>query len=424
MHLTAVGLNHQTASLDLRDRVAVAAEAVPDALRDLLDRVAGVTEAALLSTCNRTELYLASEASAVDPLPWFAERSGLPSGQLAAALYVHADEAAARHLMRVASGLDSMVLGEPQIFGQFKDAFALARDAGTVGPVLELSLRHAISVAKRVRTETAIGENPVSVASAAVRLAGEIFSDLGAISALLVGAGETADLLARHLAARGVRRLTVANRTLERARELASAHGGRAVPLTDLPRVLPEADVAIFSTASPLPILGKGAVESAIRRRRHRPMLIVDLAVPRDVEPEVGRLPDVYLYAVDDLRAVVEEGQRSRQEAARAAERILDEGVAQWRRQMGSLRVVGTIRTFRRTVEEIRDAELARALAALRRGVPAEEVVAQLARGLTNKLMHAPTARLRQLGEAGRDEHLRAVHELFGLDPCQRGEER
>ena len=414
MHLTVLGINHQTAALEIREKVAFSPELVLSALADALERE-GVEEIVILSTCNRTELYVASGASQPDLQGWLTEYQRLDAGQLDDCTYMLTDEAAIQHMMRVACGLDSMVLGEPQILGQVKSAYAVAREAGTVGPYLNQTFQYCFSIAKRVRSETAIGQNPVSVAYAAVSLAQQIFSDLTEINALLIGAGETIDLVAQHLRQKNVRSITVANRTLNRAEELARNYGARAVLLSEIPDMLDSADMVISSTASQLPILGKGAVESALKLRKHSPMFMVDIAVPRDIEPEVAKLNDVYLYTVDDLREVIEENRRSRQTAAESAEQIIAEGVENWCRQLRGLNVVSTIRAFRQTVEEIRDAELARALAALERGQAAEDVVAGLARGLTNKLLHTPTMKLKQAGEEGRDEHIRAAHELFDL---------
>ncbi|MGD9660195.1 MAG: glutamyl-tRNA reductase [Porticoccaceae bacterium] len=414
MHLFAFGINHHTASVDIREKVAFSPEEMPAALNAALEAMA-LEEIAILSTCNRTEIYGSSRGQAVDPCHWLAIYKRLSPELLAGCAYCHSDDQAIQHMMRVACGLDSLVLGEPQILGQVKSAYAVARDSGTLGTFLNQAFQHSFSTAKKVRTETAIGENPVSVAYAAVSLSQQIFSDLSDVNALLIGAGETIELVAQHLYQKKVRSITVANRTLSRAQELARNYHARAILLSEIPAHLHNADMVISSTASQLPILGKGAVESALKQRRHKPMFMVDIAVPRDIEPEVARLRDVYLYTVDDLREVIEENRRTRETAAHSAEKIIEEGVDAWRKQLRGLNVVGTIRAFRQGVEDIRDAELQKALAALARGQPAEDVVASLARGLTNKLLHTPTLKLKQAGEEGRDDHIRLAHELFDL---------
>ncbi|MCK9504946.1 MAG: glutamyl-tRNA reductase [Porticoccaceae bacterium] len=414
MHLFAFGINHHTASVDVREKVAFSPEEMPAALNSALETLA-LEEIAILSTCNRTEIYGSTRGEAVDPGHWLAMYKRLSPELLSACAYCHSDDQAIHHMMRVASGLDSLVLGEPQILGQVKSAYAVARDSGTLGTLLNQAFQHSFSTAKKVRTETAIGENPVSVAYAAVSLSQQIFSDLNEVNALLIGAGETIELVAQHLYQKKVRSITVANRTLSRAQELARNYHARAILLSEIPEHLHNADMVISSTASQLPILGKGAVESALKQRRHKPMFMVDIAVPRDIEPEVARLRDVYLYTVDDLREVIEENRRTRETAARSAEKIIEEGVETWRKQLRGLNVVGTIRAFRQGVEDIRDAELQKALAALERGQPAEDVLTSLARGLTNKLLHTPTLKLKQAGEQGRDDHIRLAHELFDL---------
>ncbi len=422
MHLTALGINHQTASVDIREKVAFSPDTMAAALADALEK-AGLEEIVILSTCNRTELYAACDNAPADLLSWLASFRHLDRDLLSSCSYELRDDAAVRHMMRVAAGLDSMILGEPQILGQVKSAYTVARESGTVGATLNQAFQYCFSIAKRVRSETAIGENPVSVAYAAVSLSQQIFSDLSEVDALLIGAGETIDLVAQHLYQKKIRSITVANRTLGRAEELARNYNARAILLSEIPQHLHRADMVISSTASQLPILGKGAVESALKQRKHRPMFMVDIAVPRDIEPEVAKLNDVYLYTVDDLREVIAENRRSRETAAASAEKIIDEGVDTWRKQLRGLNVVGTIKAFRRTVEDIRDAELQKALAALEKGLPAEEVLTGLARGLTNKLLHTPTMKLKQAGEEGREDHIRLAHELFNLPGSQQDNE-
>jgi glutamyl-tRNA reductase len=416
MAFLALGINHKTASVDVRERVAFTPEQLVEALQQLC-RLTPSREAAILSTCNRSELYIEQdhiEADAV--LAWLADYHRLDLEDLRACAYVHADDEAVRHMMRVASGLDSMVLGEPQILGQMKSAYAVAREAGTVGPLLGRLFQATFNTAKTVRTDTAIGESPVSVAFAAVSLARQIFADLTRSQALLIGAGETITLVARHLHEQGVKRIVVANRTLERASLLAEEFGAQAILLADIPQALANSDIVISSTASQLPILGKGAVETALRQRKHKPMFMVDIAVPRDIEPQVGGLDDVYLYTVDDLQEVVAENLKSRQGAALAAEDLVSMGAEEFMQRLRELAAVDVLRNFRQQAERLRDEELAKAQRQLANGADAEEVLAQLARGLTNKLLHAPSVRLKKLSASGRFEALGVAQELFALD--------
>lgn len=414
MHLSLLGINHHTAPVELRERVAFAPETMAEALQHARETLR-TDEVVILSTCNRTEIYAALEPGDPRLLRWLSDYKGAPMEALVPCTYDSNGDEAIAHMMRVASGLDSLVLGEPQILGQVKSAFTVAREAHSVGSLLNGAFQHTFAVAKRVRTETAIGQNPVSVAYAAVSLSQQIFANLEDVHALLIGAGETIELVAQHLHQKNIGGITVANRTLSRAADLARSYKAQAILLADIHDHLPKADIVISSTASQLPVLGKGAVESALKQRRHKPMLMVDIAVPRDIEPEVARLNDVYLYTVDDLKDVIEENRRSREQAANHAEQIIREGVEQWQKQLRAQSAVGTIRAFRQSVEEIRDAELDKALASLQRGQPAEEVLGALARGLTNKLLHTPTLRLKQAGEEGRDDHIRIAHELFDI---------
>ena len=415
MGILAFGINHTTASVDLRGRVAFAPETVVDSLREALAYLDG-GEIALLSTCNRTEIYFHGEAGDELLLNWLAEHKGLQADQLRDCCYCYRDQQAVRHIMCVASGLDSLVLGEPQIFGQIKSAYAVGREAGTVATHLNQVFQSAFVAAKRVRSETAIGQNPVSVAYASVSLAEQIFSDLKKAHALLIGAGETIELVARHLRDKQIGSITVANRTLSRAQELAADFSADAILLSDIHDYLPHADIVISSTASQLPVLGKGAVESALKKRKHKPIFMVDIAVPRDIEPEVETLDDVYLYTVDDLQEVIQDNLRARQSAADLAQGIIDQEADSWSRQQRSLAVVDTIRAFRDSVEKIRDEEVGKALQSLQRGQDSESVIETLARNLTNKLMHKPTTKLKQASEEGRDDTINATQDLFGLD--------
>jgi glutamyl-tRNA reductase len=415
MAILALGLNHKSAPVEVRERISFGPDILVGALRSLTEH-AEVGEGVILSTCNRTEIYCAVSGSGESPVvPWLGRFHGLDPDRLAPYLYTYLDRNAVSHLLRVACGLDSMVLGEPQILGQVKTAFQAARDSGATGKLLGRLFQHAFSVAKQVRTDTAIGNSPVSVAFAAVSLARQIFSDLSDQTALLIGAGETIELVARHLHQQGVGRIIVANRTVERAHELAEQFDGQAIALTELPKHLPEADILMSSTASPLPVLGKGAVESALKRRKHRPIFMVDIAVPRDIEPEVAELNDVYLYTVDDLQGVVEEGLRSRQAAAEAAHEIVAFHTEEFMAWLRSLDAVTLIQDYRRCAELVRDELVARALRQLNSGKAPEEVIGFLAHTLTNKLLHAPSERMRQAGRDGRSEILVAANELFQL---------
>ncbi len=421
MNFIALGISHHSAAVEVRERVAFAPEQVPEALADACSRGA-VDEVVILSTCNRTELYAVvpegqdAASRALELIDWMASYHHLSREELHRDAYHHVDDAALRHLVQVASGLDSMVLGEPQIFGQLKSAYAVAAEAGTVGAELGRLFPRIFSIAKRVRTDTAIGENPVSVAYAAVDLAGHIFADLSRCNALLVGAGETIELVARHLVEAGVDSIVIANRTLGRARELAHKFGAEAVLLAEIPEQLRNADIVITSTASQLPILGKGAVEEALKSRKHRPYLMVDIAVPRDIETQVGELRDVYLYSVDDLREIVDENLRNRRDEASKADIIIEEGVSAYLEEVRSLDAVDAVVAYRDMAERLRESELDRAQRALARGEEPRDVLARLSRTLTNKLIHAPTAGLKQASATGRRDILDTALRLLGLD--------
>lgn len=414
MGITAFGINHKSASVDLRGRIAFAPETVVESLQ-AAQVTMGADEVALLSTCNRTEIYLSGDISDEQLLDWLAASKRLERADLEVCYYCYRDHQAIRHMISVASGLDSLVLGEPQIFGQIKSAYSVGREAGTVAADLNNAFQQAFAAAKRVRSETAIGQNPVSVAYASVSLAEQIFADLKNAHALLIGAGETIELVARHLQDKQVGQITVANRTLTRAQTLAEDFSAEAILLSDIPDYLHRADIIISSTASQLPILGKGAVESALKLRKHKPIFMVDIAVPRDIEPEVEELEDVYLYTVDDLEDVIQDNLRARQTAADLAMDIVDQEVKNWSAKQRALAVVDTIRAFRDSAELIRDAEVEKALASLERGQDSADVINALARNLTNKLLHKPTTKLKQASEEGRDNTIDATHELFDL---------
>ena len=418
--LIAVGINHDSATLEIRERVAFAPENIGTALGSAL-ATAPITEVVILSTCNRTEIYGVIPTSG-DPLSasdalvsWVTQHHGLPAEALSTCIYKHNGRQALTHLVRVAAGLNSMVLGEPQIFGQLKSAFAVAEEAGAVGSRLQQLFPEAFRIAKKVRTDTAIGENPVSVAYASVDLAGHILSNLSKRTALLLGAGETIELVARHLCDAGLGNLIIANRTLARAESLAQQFDANAVLLADVPERLPEADIVISSTASQLPILGKGAVERALRQRHYRPMLLIDLAVPRDIEPEVSELSDIYLYSVDDLKDVIAENLRLRASEANKADGIIKAGVEGVEEDFRGRQSADVVRTFRESALAIQEVELAKAIKSVERGESPEEVVRRLARDLTNKLIHAPTAGLRQIAREGDDGQVTRAKALLGL---------
>jgi glutamyl-tRNA reductase len=415
MALIALGVNHLTAPVSLRERVAFAPATTPSALGLLLAEP-GVHEAAILSTCNRTELYCSVAEGAEDaPAAWLHRHQQVGANHLREFLYRHDDAAAVRHLFRVATGLDSMVLGEGQILGQVKDAWQLAREAQALKTPLDRLFQSSFAVAKRVRTDTRIGANTVSVAFTAVRLAERVFADLGQACVLLVGAGETIELAARHLVEARAHRLIVANRTLETAQALAGRFGGYAIALADLERHLPEADIVIASTASREPVIGRDAVAAALQARRRKPMFLVDLAVPRDIEPSVAGLEDVFLYTIDDLREVIDENLRGRREAAREAEAMIELQVEHYMSWWRALDLTGPLAQLRRAAESEREEVLARARTLLARGRPPGETLDWLAHTLTNKLLHAPSANLRAAALRGDVDLLDAAQRLFEM---------
>lgn len=416
MPFFVLGINHQTAPVDIREKMAFNREQLPAALAALA-RLPEVDEAVVLSTCNRTEIYCASQgASPTAVLDWLARARAKDDPGVRERFYAHEERDVVRHLLRVACGLDSLVLGEPQILGQLKDAYDDARHAQTVGPVLHRLFQYAFQVAKQVRTETAIGANAVSVAYAAVSLARQIFGDLSKHTALLIGAGETIELAAHYLGDRKLGRLIVANRTQARAQELAARHRGYAIALADIPAHLGEADIVISSTASTEPVLTRAMVEEAFKGRRHKPVFMVDIAVPRDIEADVRALDDIYLYTVDDLEHVIAENRASREQAAADAEEIVDARAQMFLDQLQALDAVPAIHALRRHGERERDQALEQAMRMLAAGKSADEVVAWLAATLTNRLLHAPTAGLRQAAGEGNADMVRALREIYRLD--------
>jgi glutamyl-tRNA reductase len=415
MSILALGLNHKTAPVEIRERLTFGPDIIAGALRSLKAHPA-VEEAVILSTCNRTEAYCLLSQEDHEPLAdWLSSFHGIDADRVNPYLYSHFGADAIRHLLRVSCGLDSLVLGEPQILGQVKAAFQTATDAGATGKLLCKLFHHAFSAAKQIRTDTAIGNSPVSVAFAAVSLAKQIFSDLSEQTALLIGAGETIELAARHLSQNGVGRIIVANRTVEKAHVLAAQFDGFAIALTELSGHLAEADIVISSTASPLPVLGKGTVESALKERRHRPIFMVDIAVPRDIEPEVADLSDIYLYTVDDLEEVIQGNMRSREEAAEQAEEIIEHYVEEYLGWLRSLDAVELIQDYRTYAERLRDEVIQKALQQLHKGKRPEEVLQFMGHTLTNKLLHTPSTQLRKAGFNGQIELLEAANTLFQL---------
>lgn len=417
MGLLALGINHKTASLELREKVAFTPERLEVALREACTQ-AGVQELAILSTCNRTEFYGQVPDNGCDALlSWLSHHQQLPLSEISACLYRYEGEAAVRHMMRVAAGLDSMVLGEPQILGQVKTAYSQAAAAGTLGPELERLFQSTFATAKQVRTDTAIGANPVSVGYAAVQLARQIFSELRDSEALLIGAGEMIELVGKHLFEQGVTKITVANRTLSRGQLLAQQFGGRAITLEEIPEALVHADIVISSTASPLPIVGKGMAERALKKRRHKPIFMVDIAVPRDIEPEVAELQDVFLYTVDDLRSVIDENMRSRQDAAHEAEIIVGECAQQFMLHKREQDAVSIMTAWRQQSDGVREQELHKALGALKKGDDPAFVLERLSRQLMNKMLHAPTIAMKKAAAAGEKDKLAWAVDLLGVKP-------
>ncbi|HIF9423683.1 glutamyl-tRNA reductase [Photobacterium damselae] len=416
MTLLALGINHKTATVDLREKVAFSPEKLTRALQEL-ELHPEVTSGVIVSTCNRTEVYCdISQSGPGVIIDWLTNFHQITAEELMPSLYFYEEQAAARHLMRVACGLDSLVLGEPQILGQVKQSYSDAKDKDAVQGTLEKLFQKTFTVAKRVRTETDIGGNAVSVAFAACTLARQIFESLHGVSVLLVGAGETIELVARHIVEQGCSSLIVANRTRERAEKFSTEFGAEVIGLEQIPEHLHRADIVISSTASPLPIIGKGMVENALKARRHQPMLLVDIAVPRDIEAEVGELNDAYLYSVDDLHSIVEKNREQRKVAAIQAEAIVSEESAAFMSWLRSLEAVDSIRQYRHHAEEIKGELLTRSLQAIASGANPEKVLAELSNKLTNKLIHAPTKAMQQAAHNGDPDKLAVIRETLGLD--------
>ncbi|MGB2272321.1 MAG: glutamyl-tRNA reductase [Pseudomonadales bacterium] len=428
MRLLAIGVNHSTANVELRERLAFAPDAMQAALSSLLAHLSisddmsddspseSAAEAVIVSTCNRTELIVSTQYNAEAVIAWLAAFKSLPVEQFSEHIYIHEDQEALRHLIRVAGGLDSMILGEPQIFGQMKSSYAVSRQVNAIGVELEPAFQHIFAIAKKVRSDTAIGENPVSVAFAAVTLAQRIFADLSSVAVLLVGAGDTIELVAQHLMNCGAKSVVVANRTLDRAQVLAERLSAKAILLSEVPESLSDFDIVISSTASQLPILGKGAVESALKSRKRRPIFMVDIAVPRDIEPQVADLPDVYLYTVDDLRDIIDHNVRLRVAEADKAAAIIDTGVQTYARWQRSRNAIDLVVSYRNNIQALRDDELERALQLFQAGKSAEEAMTSLARALTQKIMHQPTVEMRNAAGLNNKALLESAKILFGLE--------
>ena len=423
MSIVAYGLNHRTASVELRERIAFPEENLSDMLSRLTHDLSNIREAAIVSTCNRTELYCSlSDENTHDISQWLSAIRPVDITELEDSSYKHWDKDAAKHMIRVAAGLDSQMLGEPQIMGQVKMAYEVARKTGTIGPDLDLLSRMTLRTAKDIRTQTEIGRNPISVAYAAVSLATQIFTNLNTKRALLLGAGDTISLVAEHLAAKNIAGLAIANRTLANAQVLAAKFDAVAMQLSDVAGRLADYDVVISSTASSLPILGKGAVEAAIKKRKRKPMFMVDIAVPRDIESEVGSLPDVYLYTIDDLSNIVQANIEQRQKAAQGAEVIVDMGTERYERERRIHSDKALLTRLRDEAEATRVQELNKALNSLEQTGDAEAALTQLSRALTNKLIHPPTAAIRTASADGKTELVDQLRQVYQLDDAPANE--
>ena len=415
MTIIAYGINHSTAPVDIREKVSFGTEIMPNALNELKNQN-GFYEAAILSTCNRTEIYCNIDQSENrNPIEWLHNFHGMKKGLLKPFLYKHPNENAVMHVLRVASGLDSMILGETQVLGQLKNAYQDAISAGCIGHQLNRLFQHSFHVAKEIRSNTAIGDHPVSVAYASVRLAQQIFGDLENKTALLIGAGETIELVIKHFHESGLKRMIIANRTIERSQQLAKEYSLFTIHIGDIAKHLAETDIVISCTASSLPIIGKGTVENAIKDRRHKPIFMVDIAVPRDIEDGVGELDDVYLYGVDDLKDIVQVNLKNRQYAAKQAEQIIDFQAHEFMNWVDSLEAVSTIRALRGKAERIQEEVLQKALSKIKKGEIPEAILIEAIHTLTNKLIHEPSFKLKNANAKNRDELLEAAEELFSL---------
>ncbi len=419
MPLQILGINHTTAPVEIRERVVIPESRLSEALSSLTE-VEGINAGVIVSTCNRTELYCETEFDEVDPMTaWMANFHDLKTGDITGCIYHHQHEEAIRHILRVASGLDSMVLGEPQVLGQLKNAYQAAIDHHALGIHLDRLFQHTFSVAKQVRSETSIGSSPVSVAYAAVTLAKQIFADMSKQTALLIGAGETNELVARHLHNHDIGRIIIANRSYDRAHHLAKQFDAYAIELSEISSHLAEADIVISSTASDEPILTLEYAKDAVKKRRHRPMLMVDIAVPRDIDPAIEQLEDIYLYSVDDMQGIIQENMKSREAAAEEAQDIIEEHVSQFMGWIRTRDAVPTIRGVRDWAEELKTEVADKARRQLAQGKSPDDVINQLAHNLTNKLIHQPCTRLREAGFQQEEDIIEAARHLFGLDESE-----
>lgn len=414
MKFLVIGINHRTASVSVREKIIFAPEALIPALRSLSSQ-AYVDEAVIISTCNRTEIYVHGDIEPKALYAWWENYHLADTPSVFEHVYIYRHHDVIKHAMRVASGLDSLILGEPQILGQLKSAYAVSRAENTLGGMLELMFQHTFSVAKKVRSNTAIGQNPVSVAYATVQLARQIFSDISTKTILLIGAGKTIELIYQYLYEHNIKHTIIANRTFERALALAKKENSRAILLGDIPDVLHQADIVISSTASQLPILGKGAVEQALKKRKRSPVLMIDISVPRDIEPEVGALSDVYLYSVDDLKSVISDNIRSREKAAKIAETIIHDSTENFLARLRAHDAIYILRLYRKKAATIKHAELEKALRLIAAGKPLDKVLKQMADNLTNKLIHTPCVAIRKAGSYGETAKIDWAQELLGI---------
>ncbi len=413
MPLLALGISHHTAPVDIREKVAINSLGYAERIRQLMD-LDGIEEVIILGTCNRTEIYCLCAGQAEEELlPWIHKIHEIPPGELDAHFYRHTGEDAVRHLMRVAGGLDSLVLGEPQILGQIKEAWQISQQSGGAGKVLDRLFQHTFAAAKAIRTNSGIGSHPVSVAYTTVVLAKQIFGDLAQQNVVLVGAGEMVRLCGKHLHEQGIAHIEIVNRSLQAAEELAMELNAKATTLDKLDEVLPRADILISSTASPTPIITKAAVKSALRQRRHRPMFMVDIAVPRDIDPEVERLDDVYLFTIDDLQQVVDENMQQRHSAAEAAVSDVELSVASFMRWLYGIRAARSLKRIRSQSHQHESALVEKALKRLQAGQDPEQILMQMANTLTNRILHEPTRRLREAAEEQQYEILKAADWIF-----------
>ena len=419
MSIVAVGINHKTAPVSVREKISFNPDQLSAALQEMLDQV-NCSEAAILSTCNRTELYLVQDKGMDEiqnrVINWLEQYHNIPASSIIPSLYWHTDKQAVNHMMRVACGLDSLVLGEPQILGQMKQAYSQAKAADSMSLIMDRLFQRTFGVAKQVRTDTEIGESAVSVAFAAVNLAKHIFASLKKARVLLVGAGETIELVAKHLYDNNVGSITVANRTISRAENMAKEIGADVITLAQIPDYLAKADIVISSTGSTLPIIGKGMVESALAQRKHQPIFMVDLAVPRDIEEQVTELEDVFLYTVDDLQGIIAKNIENRRKAAVQAEGMVQDQAEVFMSWLRGLNTQDTVLSYRQKCMSERDILIEKALTQLSNNKNPEAVVAELATKLTNKLMHAPTSALQSAAQGGELDKLIYLRDIFDLD--------